>query len=150
MALEDKERGEDSEGDRDDEGLERRCGHFKAFDCGKHGNRRRDDAVAIEKGRAEQAEQEHADTEHTALEMAQDECHQGHDATFTFVVGAENHPCILDGNDECQRPEDDRQNAKDVVVRDRYRVVGTGEHFLHRVKRAGTNVAIDHPQRCER
>ena len=54
-------------------------------------------------------------TMHMALaaERAIGERHQGKRAAFAVIVGAEQDQHVFDGDDEEQRPDDERQNAQD-------------------------------------
>jgi len=48
---------------------------------------------------------------------------------------------VFQGNDERQRPEEERQHTQHVVVRDGH--MATGENLLESVKDAGANVTVD-------
>ncbi len=57
--LEREQRHQDRDRQRQDEVLERRRGELEALDGGEHGNRRRDERVAIEEAGADNAERDH-------------------------------------------------------------------------------------------
>ncbi len=70
--------------------------------------------------------------------------HEGEDAAFTFIVGAEDADEVFDADEEDQGPEDERDDPEDVsaggvdVVR-----AGWAEAFAQRVDGAGADVAED-------
>ena len=138
----------DEHGDRqrDDEMTERRRGDREAFHGAQHGDRRRDHAVAVEEGGAEQPEQ-HERVGRLALH-ARGERHQGQDAALAVIVGAEHEDQVLDGDDEDQRPGDEREDAEDIG-RGRRDGVRSAEAFPERVERARADVAIDDAERRE-
>ena len=67
---------------------------------------------------------------------------QGEDAAFTLVVGAHDDAGVLDGDDQQQRVEHQRQDAEYVLVCGADRV-GTEEALADGVERAGPDVAVD-------
>src|SRR5262249_21804035 len=84
--------------------------HFETFDSRQHGERRRDDSVAIEQGTADDAEQNDgraATRPHRSMRQR----HQRQRAAFPTVVGAQQNHDVLDRNDEDQRPNDEREDA---------------------------------------
>ena len=148
--LHDEEPGENNQRDRNDVGLERGRRDLEAFDRRQHGNRRRDRAVAIEKRGTCQAQQhQNARAARTGLRM-HDQRHQRHDPAFALVVRAHDEDHVLDRHHQHQRPEDERQDAQDVVFADRHRVMGPAKHLLQCVQRTGADIAIHHAQRAER
>ena len=78
--------------------------------------------------------------------------HQRQDAAFALVVGPEHDQDVLDRDDQDQRPQDQRQDAEDVVARRRR----AGRHrrrvqrLAEGVERAGADVAVDDADRTER
>ena len=73
------------------------------------------------------------------------ERHQGEDAALPAIVGAHDEGHVLDRDDDDQRPEEQRQAAVDIGSVDRNLVI-PGEDFLHRIKRTGPDIPIDHPE----
>jgi hypothetical protein len=141
--LDREEAGDHRERERDHEGLESRRRDFQSFHRGQHGDRRRDEPVAVEERSAEEAdEQQETGADRVPL-AAQHQCHQCHDAAFALVVRAHDEGDVLDRHDDHQRPEHQRQDAEHVGRVDRHRMVRAAEDFLERVKRARADVAVD-------
>jgi hypothetical protein len=65
----------------------------------------------------------------------------GDQAAFAVVVGTQDQHHVLERRPRRQRPEHQRQDAQDVVGRQRHAAVG--EHLLQRIQRAGADVAVD-------
>jgi len=63
----------------------------------------------VEQGGADDAE--HDDDKALAAERAIGKRHQGECAAFAVVVGTEQDKHVFDGDDEEERPDDERQNA---------------------------------------
>ena len=57
---------------------------------------------------------------------------------------------VLDGDDEGQRPEDEREHAEHVRAASGATPCGPGEALLQRVERARADVAVDDAERAER
>ncbi|MDT4849564.1 hypothetical protein FQZ97_836880 [compost metagenome] len=113
----------------------------------QHGNRRGDHAVAVEQRRTDQAE----DHQHRAqLRMrqrrAQRQGGQRHHPALALVVGTQDEEHVLQRHHPEQRPEDQRQHAEHAVMVDRH-AIAADEHLLQGVQRAGTDIAIHHPDR---
>jgi hypothetical protein len=72
-----------------------------------------------------------------------------HDAALALVVGAQDQCHVLEGDDDDQRPEHQREDAEHVRRRDWHRMVGVAEDFLDGIQRAGADVAIDDAERGE-
>ena len=100
----------------------------------------RDDAVAEEQRRAEQPGAED-EPRAPALRLL-GQRHQRQHAALAAVVGAHDEQHVLDGDDQDQRPQDQRQQAEHVLRRDG-EAVRLAEAFLQRVERAGADVAVD-------
>jgi hypothetical protein len=72
------------------------------------------------------------------------EGHEGEDAAFAFIVGAEDADEVFDADEDDEGPEDERDDSEDVsgrgvdVVR-----AGWAEAFAQRVDGAGADVAED-------
>ena len=74
---------------------------------------------------------------------------QRQDAALAFVVGAHDEEDELDRDDQRDRPEDERDDAEDVLFGRLDRAVVGGEEGLQRVERAGADVAEDDAERAE-
>jgi hypothetical protein len=72
----------------------------------------------------------------------QREWRQRHDAAFAAIIGAQYQRDVLERNDDDQTPYDQRHHAGQIL-RGQRKAVLLGEHFLHRVKRTGTDVAVN-------
>ena len=155
-ALDREEQDQNRDRDRDHVLLEGRRDEFQAFHRRKHGNRGRDHRVAVEHGRADDAEHHHRAT--TFREAALGERHQRQRPAFAVVVRAQQDDDVLDGDDEHERPDDQRQHAENGLARHvdhvaRFRVVSTGsgqQCLAKRVERAGADVAVDDPDTAQR
>jgi hypothetical protein len=138
-----REQGEQNDqGDGDHALLEGRRDDFQAFDRRQHRNRRRDDAVAVKQGGAEDADDQQGLAQlGLVFHRGGGQRQHGDQAAFAVVVGAQHQRHVLDGNDDGQRPEEDGQDAVDVVGGER-NVPGT-ENFLDGIQDAGSDVAVD-------
>ena len=151
LFLEHEEQEQHGQGERNHIGLEGRCRDLQTLHRREYRDRRRHHAVAVEQRRAEQAEnQDRIAPQRSFLDRPQRQGHQRHDAAFALVVGTHDEGHILDRDHDHQRPENQREDTQDIVRGNRYRMIRAGEHFLHRIERAGTDVAIDHPKRRQR
>src|SRR4029079_11077167 len=81
-------------------------------------------------------------------ELGGDEGHQGEDAAFAAVVGPHDEEQVLDGDDEEEGPEDEREDAEDVP-RGGGEAVGAVEALAESVKGARADVAVDNAQGTE-
>ena len=96
--------------------LERGRRDLEALDGAEHRDRRRDQAVAVEQGRAEHAER---DDRPPACPVGSPlrgitQRGEGEDAALAVVVGAHHEQQVLDRDDDDQRPEHDRRDAVGV------------------------------------
>ena len=147
----DEEEAEQHEGrDRDDVGLERGRGGFEAFDRGEDRDRRRDQAVAIEQRQAGDREggDEPAERRRPG-HGARGEGSQREHPALAAIVGAQDEDDVLHGDDQDQRPEDERKHAQHGGLA-QVQSPGVAEGLAHGVERAGADVAVDHAQRGER
>ena len=140
----DREQGQQhTHGDGLDEGMQSWCADLQAFHCTEHGDSRRDQAVAVEQGCAEKADAHDPGSVTPPMPPVQSQGHQRHDAALAAIIGAHDEQYVLDGDHHGQRPEDQGQRTHDIAGAG----VGserTAEHQLHRVQRAGSDVAINH------
>ena len=139
---------QDDQRERNHIGLERRRHHFQALDRRQHRDRRGDDTVAVEQGRAENTDrQQHAAQSRAAFDRLRRQCQHGDQSAFTVVVGAQHQHHVLERDDGGQCPEEDRQDAVDILGRERH--VSGIEHLLHRIQHAGADVAVDDADRAD-
>ena len=149
VRLHREEAEQDQHGERDDIVFERRRGDLQAFDRRQHRDRRRDQGVAIEERGADDAEQD--DGEALAADRAIGERHQRERAAFAVIVGAEQDQHIFDGDDQDQRPDDERQDAEDHRLERSLAASRRGMHgFAQGIERARADVAIDDADAAER
>ena len=144
-----REQGEkDQHGQRDDIQFESGSGHLEAFDRRQNRNRRGDQRVAVEQRGADDAE--HDDGEALAPERARGKRHQSQRSTFAFVVGAEEDQHIFDGNNEDQRPNDQRKDAENDGLARSLTAARRQHQFAQRIERARSDVAVDDANATER
>jgi hypothetical protein len=145
-ALNRKQQNQDHDRDRHDERVQVGRRNGQTFDGAEHRNRGRDRPIAVEQRRAEHAQHEQdAPVARRPLVVRQRERHQGQNAAFTVVVGAQNVHEVLDGHDRRQRPEHERQNTEDIALRDGYAV--DAETLAQRIQRARADVPVDDSER---
>jgi hypothetical protein len=148
-ALREEEQGQHDQGHWHHEAVQTWRGNFQALDRTQHTDGRRDHPVAKEDGRAEDAQQQQARTQHRPVfHRLRGQCQHRDQAAFAVVVGAQDQGHVLERDHHRQRPEHQAQDAQDVLGRERHAAVR--EDFLQRIERAGADVAIDNadgPQR---
>ena len=119
--------------------------NLNALNGRKHRNGRRDHAIAEQQAGAADADQRdgfaHARIHGAALRQR----HQRQYAAFAAVIRAHDQQHVLDRHDQEQRPEYQRQAAKDFAIAG-MRVGKQRQHALQRVQRAGADVAVNHAQ----
>jgi hypothetical protein len=71
--------------------------------------------------------------------------HEGENAAFAVIVDAHGNGHVFHGRDQDQRPEDQREEAKDDIGC--RRPAGQVENGLERIKGARPDVAKDDPER---
>jgi hypothetical protein len=148
--LDPEQRDQDAQRNRHDVGRKHRCRHLQPLHRREHRDGRRDQAVAVEQRGAEQPEQDDRLPRAAGNSLVgQHPRHQRHDAALSLVVGTQDQRHVLEGDDDDQRPEHQRQDAQHVRRRDWHRVVGIAEDFLERIERTGADVAIDHAESSE-
>ena len=128
---------------------EMRGHHLHAFHGRQHGNGGRDDAIAIKEASTEDAQQQqHLAQFRLVLHRLGCQRQHRHQAAFAVVVGAQHQQHVLDRDDDRQRPDKDRQDAVDVLRRERH-MAGT-EDLLDGVQDTGSDVAIDNADGAKR
>ena len=142
LRLQREQREQDRDRDRQHVRLQRWRDLLHALERRKHGNRRRDRAVAIDQRRAEQAD---GDDRGAMPLLDAEQRHQRDDAALAVVVDAHGEADVFDARDDEQGPEDQRQRAQRSSA-----ASGCGpvivEHGLQRVERARADVAEHHAQ----
>jgi len=76
---------------------------------------------------------------------AGDQCRQSEDTSFSLVVGAHHDHHVLDGDDEHEGVDDEREHAEHVLVR-RRDGMRSEEALFERVQRTGADVAVDNAE----
>jgi hypothetical protein len=123
---------------------------LEAFHRREHGDRRRDDAVAEQERRADDAEQDHdGNAGPIGDAVGGDQRQQRQDAALAVVVGAQHEHDVFERDHQHQRPEDQRHDAEDVGCQ-RLLVAGGAQCDGQGVERAGADVAEHHAERGER
>jgi hypothetical protein len=142
-ALDEKERDENRDGDRDDVRTQRGRGDAETLHRAEHRDRGRDEAVAIQQRGAEQSDQEQGRSLLPARwRDRRRERRERENAALAMVVGAEHEYEVLDGDDDDERPEDERQDAEDVIV-GRLDGVRPVKALAERIERARADVTVD-------
>ncbi len=149
--LHDEKPDQDDDGEWHDSRCQRRRIDLQAFKGAEHGDGRRDGAVAIEKRRADKADDQKLCAPRSGPGIAGGEQRQQRDdAAFAAVIGAQNQQRVFDRNDQDQRPEDQRHHPQDCLGAERPAMGGRLGRFLQRIQRAGADVAIDDAKGSER
>ena len=137
-ALGGEQHNENDDGRRQDVGREIGVDLLQAFERGEHRNRRRDDGVAREQGGAGDAEQKR--DRRLLPKGALSQRHEGQDAAFALVVGLHQEHHIFRGDDDQQRPDDERDDADDIGWPERSAFELT-QRRLQRIEGARADVA---------
>ena len=138
--LDDEDADDDRHRQRQDVGLEQRRRDVQPFNRAEHGDRRRDHAVAVQQRRAEDAQQHERGL--AAPGPFGQKRRQREDAPLALVVGPHHDHDVLDGDDDDQRVQDQREDAQDVFVGGRYGMRAE-EALPNRVQRTGADVSVD-------
>ncbi len=144
--LEGKKPDQDDERRRHDEGRGTRA-ELQALDRGKHGDRRRYDAVAIKQSGADDTEQQH-DRQFGPLGRCMvmlDQRQQRQYAALAVIVGAQYESDILHRNERHERPEGKRNDAQHLDAAGR--VAGGRERDRKGIERTRSNIAEDDAER---
>ena len=133
--------------------MERGRRDVDAFDGGENRQGRRDDRVAVEQRRADDAEQrDKAGGLAHAPDGARRQRHQRQRAALPVIIGAQQDHHVFQRDDDEKRPQDERHHAEHR--RPRKLVMGRagrGDHrFAQSVERAGADVAVDDADAAER
>ena len=120
---------------------------LQSFKSGQDGNRRRDHRVARKQRGPGDAEQK--GDRRPLPKRALRQRLEGQDAAFALVVGLHQEQHIFRGDDDQQRPDDERDDADDLGRPQRGALELT-ERGLQRVERARADVAENDADRAER
>ena len=144
---------DDRHRDGDDQIGHRRCRDLDALDRRKHRDGRRDHAVAEEQRGPEdpQRRQHRLGPDSAGQGPPADQGDQRHDPALAVVVGPHHEQDVRDGDDDRHRPEDQRDDPENGVVRhlDRVRIART-EDRLDGVQRARPDVPEDNSESTNR
>src|ERR1700686_5361259 len=126
---------------------------FEAFHGAQHGDRRSDHAIPVQQRRTDQSQRDYGlapERVRIAPLLLKNERQQRENSALAVVVRPHDEDDVLDADDDYQRPDDQRENAIDVVGRGSDAVLQL-EALAQRVQRTGTDVAVDDAERenCE-
>ena len=96
VLLKEKEQEEDEQRGRKHVGLKRRCGDLETFSGAEHGDCRRDDAVTVQQGGAEEPQRGQQATSPPLSQQGE----QRYDAAFAAIVQTHDEGDVLDAHDE--------------------------------------------------
>src|SRR6185503_1313928 len=141
---------EDRHGNRQDVGFEHVRADAQALDRAQYRNRGRHDSIAVKQRRAEKAEADHhRPRPESRLRPVWNQRHQRQDAALALVIRAQDEDQVFDRDDEHQGPEDQGQDADDVLSSGGDAVGGI-EALAKRVERARADVAVNNAEGAER
>ncbi len=144
-ALDEEQRHDDRDRDRQHVMLEGRRDELDALHRRQHRDRRGDDGVAVEQGRTEQPQHEH---DARAAERLAGQRHEGEDAALAAVVHAQQEDDVLHGHDDQERPEDQRGGAEHLLGEQDAVGARRRQGLAEGVERARADVAVDHADRA--
>ena len=119
--------------------------HLETFNRAEHRDRRCYNTIAIEKRRSDQSQRDDDLSAHgvrIAPLLLKNERQQREYPALAVVVRAHDENDVLDADDDYQRPDDQREDAVDVVG-GWLDAMFELEAFAQRVKRTGTDVPVD-------
>ena len=150
LPLHDEQPDQNHDRDRHHGGRQRGRVDLQAFDGAEHRDGRRNRAVTIEQGGADEAHHQQLRAPCPGLRIARvEQRQQRDDAAFAAIVRAQDQQRIFDRDDEDQRPQDQRHHAEDGVRRQRPAMGGGLGGFLQGVEGAGTDIAVDDTKGAE-
>ena len=151
LLLHDEEANQDGDSDGHHRRRERWRIDLQSLDGAQHRDRRRDCAIAIEQGRADEADNEQMRPPCAGLRVTRRQQRQHrHDAAFAAVIGAHDQERIFDRDDQDQRPEDQRDHAEHGFRTGRPGGRGGLGGFLQGIEGTGADVAVDDAERADR
>ena len=150
VPLHEEQRHKNAHGDGHDIGLENRRDEFEPFHGPQNGNGWRDGTVTVEQRRTEHAKQQQARAQPRAVaRRIRGQGRQGQASAFATIVGAQHQQHVFQGDNQHQGPEDRRSRPDDVRGIEGH-AGARAEDLLHRIERAGANIAVDDPDRPQR
>ena len=150
LPLYEEQPDQDHDRERHDGGRKRRRVGLQAFDGAEHRDGRRNRAVTIEQGGADEAHHQQFRAPCSGLRMARvEQRQQRDDAAFAAVVRAQNQKRVFDRDDQDQRPQDQRHHAEDGFICQRPAMGGGLGRFLQGVEGTGADVAVDDTEGAE-
>ena len=151
LPLYEEQPDQDHDRERHDGRRKRRRVGLQAFDGAEHRDGRRNRAVTIEQGGADEADHQQFRAPCSGLRMARvEQRQQRDDAAFAAVVRAQDQKRVFDRDDQDQRPQDQRHHAEDGFICQRPAMGGGLGRFLQGVEGAGADVAVDDTKGAER
>jgi hypothetical protein len=131
--------------DRHHDGVEDMRGDAESFDGAEHRDCRRNHAIAIEQGGAEQS---HRDQRAAPVYggLRPDQRDERENTALALVVGAQHEQEVLHRHDQNQRPHDQREDAEHVR-RGHRNLVRARKALPQGVQRTRPDVAVDDPKR---
>ncbi|MET4792977.1 hypothetical protein ABIF64_005155 [Bradyrhizobium japonicum] len=148
LALDCEQQHQDDDGERYDIVLEGGGHELQTLDRRQHRDGRRDHGIADEHGGADHAEREQEPA--SPPERALAERHQRERATLPVIVGAQQQQDVFGGDDDKERPKNQRKHAEHHDPRDRL-AMGRGlDRLVERVQRRGADIAEDNTDASER
>ena len=148
-ALDSKEHAEDGNGDHHDDALVvaddaiDEVDRAQALDRGRDGDGRGEDAVGEQGRTADHGREEEP------FAAALDQAIEGEDAALVVVVGLHGNEDVLDGGDERDRPDEQRQRAEHDVLAHGGKAAVASHDRLEGVHRARADVTVHDPERHE-
>ena len=122
-----------------------RSDYFQTFDGAQYGDRWGDHAITVEERRSDQSQRDD-DLSPLGVGVAplllKNERQQRENSALAVVVRAHDENDVLDADDDYQRPDDQREDAVDVVG-GWLDAVFELEAFAQRVQGTGTDVPVD-------
>ena len=118
---------------------------FQTFNGAQHRDRRGDHAIAVEERRSDQSQGDDdlsARGVRVAPLLLENERQQRENSALAVVIRAHDENDVLDADDDDQRPDDQREDAVDVVG-SWLDAVFELEAFAQRVEGTGTDVPVD-------
>jgi hypothetical protein len=118
---------------------------FQTFDRAQYRDRRGDHAIAVEERRSNQSQRDDdlsAPGVGVAPLLLKNERQQRENSALAVVVSAHDENDVLDADDDYQRPDDQREDAVDVVG-SWLDAVFELEAFAQRVQGTCTDVPVD-------
>ncbi len=143
--LDDEQGNQQQQSQRHHIGFKRRGCDFQPLNRAQHGNRRCDDAVAVEQRGADQPGP-HDPAATPGGRGAQGQHHQRENAALAAIARPHHDKNVFDGDDQRQRPGDQREHSEHAELVN----AGILKALFDGVERRGADVAIDDAERRDR